>query len=233
MTQANVVASSAVNSAANVTLDKLQTTVRNWIRQPILPVVVVENADAGLRIAGALLEGGLNQIEVTLRTPGSLDAIEAIARIYPDMQLSVGTVRSEEDFRRAKDAGASLFISPGFTATLAQAATDINVSWVPGVATASEVMMAYEAGFRTLKFFPAMAAGGPKALAGLSSALGNDLAFIPTGGVTVNTLSDWKSISSVIAVGGTWLTVGFNESPQASQVLTTRVREALLAWEAA
>jgi len=217
----------------NIGLDKVQTIVRNWIRQPILPVVVVENAEAGLRIAGALLEGGLNQIEVTLRTPGSLEAIEAIARIYPDMQLSVGTVRSAEDFRRAKEAGASLFISPGFTTALAQAASDMNVSWVPGVATASEVMMAYEAGFRTLKFFPAMAAGGPKALSGLNSALGSDLAFIPTGGVTVNTLGDWKSIPSVIAVGGTWLTVGFNENPQAEQVLTHRVREALTAWEIA
>ncbi len=94
-------------------------------------------------------------------------------------------------------------------------------------------MMAHEAGFRTLKFFPAMAAGGPKALAGLASAVGRDLSFIPTGGVTVNTLGDWKAISSVVAVGGTWLTVGFSEGSQAHQVLVTRVREALLAWEAA
>jgi 2-dehydro-3-deoxyphosphogluconate aldolase/(4S)-4-hydroxy-2-oxoglutarate aldolase len=213
-------------------LDAIQQGTRHWLRQGILPVVVVEDEVAGLRIAEALCEGGLNQIEVTLRTAGALKAIEAIAKQYPDMQLSVGTVRTADDIRRAKDAGATLFISPGFTPSLAQAALALNVQWVPGVATASEIMMAHEAGFRTLKFFPAVPAGGAKALAGLSSALGSDLSFVPTGGVTVATLKDWKAIPTVRAVGGTWLTQGLLGDAASHTLLVERVREALQAWEA-
>lgn len=213
-------------------LEAMQRATRSWLRQGILPVVVVEDAVAGLRIADALREGGLNQIEVTLRTAGALEAIAAIAKHHPDMQLSVGTVRNADDIRRAKDAGATLFISPGFTPSLAQAALALNVQWVPGVATASEIMMAHEAGFRTLKFFPAVPAGGAKALAGLSSALGSDLTFVPTGGVTVATLKEWKAISSVLAVGGTWLTQGLTGDAASQAVLTERVREALQAWDA-
>jgi 2-dehydro-3-deoxyphosphogluconate aldolase / (4S)-4-hydroxy-2-oxoglutarate aldolase len=200
------------------------------IQQPILPVVVINKVSDALSLAGALQEGGLHQIEITLRTPASLQALEAIAKAFPELSLSAGTIRSEEDFKQAHNAGASFFISPGFTPRLAEAAQRLALDWIPGVATASEVMQAQEAGFHTLKFFPAVAAGGSKALSGITSAL-QGLHIIPTGGITVDTLGPWKALPCVHAVGGTWLTTGFDGSKEACATLIQRTREALLAWE--
>jgi 2-dehydro-3-deoxyphosphogluconate aldolase / (4S)-4-hydroxy-2-oxoglutarate aldolase len=204
----------------------------DWLAQPVLPVVVVDNASQGLWAAEALLAGGVNQIEITLRTQGAVDAITAIAKAFPAMRLSAGTIRSADDFKRAHDAGAQLFISPGFTSALAKAAHEQALCWVPGVATASEVMMAHEAGYGVLKFFPAMAAGGPNALAGIASAL-RDIRFIPTGGVKVDNLSVWKALPCVAGVGGTWLTTGLSYDAQGARTLAERAQLALIAWAAA
>jgi 2-dehydro-3-deoxyphosphogluconate aldolase / (4S)-4-hydroxy-2-oxoglutarate aldolase len=206
-----------------------QNPALQWLSQPILPVVVVENAAEGLWVAEGLTKGGIHQIEITLRTAGALDAISSIAREFPQMRLSAGTIRSADDFKRAHEAGATLFISPGFTSALAQAAHDQKLVWVPGVATASEVMMAHEAGFNVLKFFPAMAAGGPSALSGIASALGG-IRFIPTGGVKIDTLSQWKAIPCVAGVGGTWLTTGLSKDAVGATELAKRSTEALAAW---
>ena len=203
-----------------------------WLRQPILPVVVVDDVAAALDIAGGLQDGGLDQIEITLRTPQSLRALEAVARQFAPMRVAVGTVRHATDLRAARDAGATLAISPGFTPALAAAAAAIGLPWVPGVATASEAMMAHEAGCRVLKFFPAMAAGGPAALGGIASAL-QDLRFVPTGGVRVDALGAWKALPCVAAVGGTWLTTALEPGGAGRATLVARTREALAAWAAA
>ncbi len=204
----------------------------DWLAQPVLPVVVVDTVSQGLWTAEALLAGGIDQIEITLRTQGAVDAIAAIAKAFPAMRLSAGTIRSADDFKRAHDAGAQLFISPGFTPSLAKAAQDQRLCWIPGVATASEVMMANEAGHKVLKFFPAMAAGGPSALGGIASAL-RDIRFIPTGGVKVDNLGVWKALPCVAGVGGTWLTTGLAYDAQGARTLTERAQHALTAWAAA
>ncbi len=203
-----------------------------WLRQPILPVVVVDEVAAGLDIAAGLAEGGLDQIEITLRTPQSLRALAAVARQFPRMRVAVGTVRSAADLRAAREAGATLAISPGFTPALAAAAAATDLPWVPGVATASEVMLAHEAGCRVLKFFPALAAGGPAALGGIASAL-QDLRFVPTGGVRVDALAPWKALPCVAAVGGTWLTNGLEPGAAGRATLAARTRAALAAWASA
>jgi 2-dehydro-3-deoxyphosphogluconate aldolase / (4S)-4-hydroxy-2-oxoglutarate aldolase len=210
-------------------MNNTQNPALQWLTQPILPVVVVENAVEGLWVADGLSKGGIHQIEITLRTAGALEAIAAIAREFPQMRLSAGTIRRADDFKRAHEAGANLFISPGFTPALAKAAHDQKLTWVPGVATASEVMMAHEAGFSVLKFFPAMAAGGPSALSGIASALGG-IRFIPTGGVKVDTLNHWKAIACVVGVGGTWLTTGLTKDAAGAAELAKRSVEALAAW---
>jgi 2-dehydro-3-deoxyphosphogluconate aldolase/(4S)-4-hydroxy-2-oxoglutarate aldolase len=203
-----------------------------WLQQPILPVVVVDDVAQGLDIAAGLAEGGLQQIEITLRTPAALQALEAVAKAFPTMRLSAGTVRGPADLRAARDAGATLAISPGFTPALAAAASALDMPWMPGVATASEVMMAHESGWRVLKFFPAMAAGGPGALGGIASAL-SDLRFVPTGGVRVDTLGAWKALPCVAAVGGTWLTTALEPGAAGRATLARRTREALAAWAGA
>ena len=137
-----------------------------WLIAPVLPVVVVEDEDAALFIAGAFLEAGLRQIEITLRSRASMKALEAVARRFPAMKVAAGTVLEPPQIAAARDAGATLCVSPGFTPMLAEAMTAQAMPWVPGTATAGEVMRACEAGFSLLKFFPAMAAGGPAGPAG-------------------------------------------------------------------
>lgn len=201
-----------------------------WLNAPILPVVVINTVDEGLAIAEGLIEGGINQIEITLRTPVALEAIRAIAKAFPSMALSAGTVLSPTQFDQAHDAGATLFISPGLTETLAEYANTKGFAWVPGVATASEVMRAMELGYQTVKFFPAMAAGGPKALAGITAPLAK-VGVIPTGGVTLDNLPEWRKIPAVKACGGTWLTSGLpsghSKADDIAAMVATRSREAI------
>lgn len=206
--------------------------IRQWLKAPVLPVVVIESVTQALQIAEGLIAGGIPQIEITLRTDAAIPAIEAIAREFPQMKLSAGTVTQAEHFDRCADAGASLFISPGLTEKLAAHALAHQYVWVPGVATASEMMRASELGFQVVKFFPAMAAGGPKALQGITAPLSH-MTVIPTGGITLDNLKDWKKIKAVPAVGGSWLTSDLPASSAGSQVaalVQTRSQEALRAW---
>lgn len=200
-----------------------------WLRQGVLPVVVINNVKQGLEIAEGLCAGGITQIEITLRTSEALQAMGEIAMRFPDMRLSAGTVLTPQQFDQTADLGATLFISPGLTETLAEHALKKGYSWVPGVATASDVMRALELGFELLKFFPAMAAGGPKALAGITAPLAR-ARIIPTGGVTLENMPQWKEIKTVQAVGGTWLTAGLDQLDDVAKVVEQRAALAMAAW---
>ena len=205
-----------------------------WLVAPVLPVVVVEDQDAALFVAAAFQEAGLQQIEITLRTPASLKALEAVAARFPAMKVAAGTVLAPAQVAAVRDAGATLCVSPGFTDALAQAMRAHAMPWVPGVATAGEVMRASEAGYSLLKFFPAMASGGPPALQAIASALrparGGDLDFIPTGGVTLDNMISWKALGCVAAVGGTWLARDSLVVSRAHASIVAAAREALARW---
>lgn len=200
-----------------------------WLRQGVLPVVVISSVKQGLDIAEGLCAGGITQIEITLRTPAALQAMGEIAKQFPDMRLSAGTVLTAEQFDQSADQGATLFISPGLTEALAAHALKKNYAWVPGVATASEMMRALELGFELLKFFPAMAAGGPKTLAGITAPLAA-ARVVPTGGVTLENLPQWREIQAVEAVGGTWLTAGLDSVADVAKVVEQRAAQAVAAW---
>lgn len=205
-----------------------------WLVAPVLPVVVVDDADAALFVAGAFLEAGLHQIEITLRSAGSLAGVAAVARQFPMMKVAAGTVLAPSQIAAVKDAGATLCVSPGFTPALAEAMKAHAMAWVPGVATAGEVMRACEAGYSLLKFFPAMAAGGPSALQAIAAALKparhGDLDFIPTGGVSLENMIAWKATGCVVAVGGTWLARDSLVVSRAHAGIVSAAREALAAW---
>jgi 2-dehydro-3-deoxyphosphogluconate aldolase/(4S)-4-hydroxy-2-oxoglutarate aldolase len=207
-----------------------------WLVAPVLPVVVADAAEDALFVAGAFLEGGLQQIEITLRTPASLQALESVARRFPTLKVAAGTVLEPAQVAAARNAGATLCVSPGFTPALAEAMNLNAMPWVPGVATASEVMQACEAGYSLLKFFPAMAAGGPPALQAIASALrparNGNLDFIPTGGVTLANMISWKSLGCVAAVGGTWLAKDSLVISRAHASIVAATREALARWNA-
>jgi 2-dehydro-3-deoxyphosphogluconate aldolase / (4S)-4-hydroxy-2-oxoglutarate aldolase len=202
---------------------------RGWLRQGVLPVVVIPNMKQGLQIAEGLCAGGITQIEITLRTPQALHAIGEIAKRFPDMHVSAGTVLTPAQFDQSADQGATLFISPGLTEVLAEHALKKGYAWVPGVATASEMMRGLELGFELLKFFPAMAAGGPKALAGITAPL-TAARIVPTGGVTLENLPQWREIKAVQAVGGTWLTAGLDQVADVAKVVEQRAAQAVAAW---
>ena len=170
----------------------------------IMPVVTIERADQAVPLAHALLEGGLTAIEVTLRTPAGLPGIEAIARHVPQMAVGAGTVLSPADLRAVAEAGASFALSPGSTPDLLVAAKTSPIPFVPGVATASEVMAVLAAGLTTMKLFPASIVGGVPMLRALAGPLG-DAMFCPTGGVSLDNAGAYLAEPNVLCVGGTWI----------------------------
>ncbi|TDC74112.1 bifunctional 4-hydroxy-2-oxoglutarate aldolase/2-dehydro-3-deoxy-phosphogluconate aldolase [Actinomadura sp. 7K507] len=172
---------------------------------PVIPVVVLDDAGAAVPMARALVEGGLPVIEVTLRTPAALEAIERIAAEVPDAVVGAGTVAGAEDAERSAAAGARFLVSPGRTPRLQAAMVATGLPFLPGVATASEAMALLEDGITAMKFFPAEASGGAAFLKALAGPLPR-IRFCPTGGVTPGNAADYLALGNVGCVGGSWLT---------------------------
>ena len=171
---------------------------------PVIPVIVLHDVAHAVPMARALLAGGIRMLEVTLRTPQALACMEAIARDVPEAIVGAGTVRSAADAQAASMAGAQFVVSPGYTHQVGKACHDLGLPLLPGVATGSEIMMAQEDGFTELKFFPAMQAGGMAMLKAWGGPFG-DVAFCPTGGVTLQNAPELLALPNVLCVGGSWL----------------------------
>lgn len=172
---------------------------------PVIPVIVVDRLEQAVPMAEALLAGGVRVLEVTMRTPVALAAIEAIARHLPEAIVGAGTLRSAADAVSASNAGSRFAVSPGYTAALGQACRAVSLPLLPGVATAGEVMAACDDGLRFLKLFPAVAVGGVPLLKGLAGPF-PDVAFCPTGGLTAATAPQFLALPNVPVCGGSWLT---------------------------
>lgn len=170
---------------------------------PVIPVLVVDEVRQAAPLARALVAGGLPVLEVTLRTPAALEAIAEMAQV-PGARVGAGTVLSAHDAARARAAGATFAVSPGATAALVSACSAQGLPLLPGAATASEVMTLLEAGYRTLKFFPAEAAGGIPMLQALRGPL-PQASFCPTGGITAESAAAWLNLQNVVCVGGSWV----------------------------
>lgn len=172
---------------------------------PVIPVIVLQHVDDAVPVAQALVDGGVRVLEVTMRTPVALRCIEAIARAVPQAIVGAGTVRSAADARAALAAGARFAVSPGYTAAVGAACREIGLPLLPGVATASELMAAQDAGHHFVKFFPASAAGGIPLLKALAGPF-PDVSFCPTGGITPQNARDFLALPQVKVCGGSWLT---------------------------
>lgn len=170
---------------------------------PVIPVLVVGDAERATGLAEALVSGGLPVLEVTLRTPAALEVIRRMAKVAGG-HVGAGTVLTPDEVKRAKDAGASFAVSPGATEVLVQACIDEALPLLPGAATASEAMLLLEAGYDMLKFFPAEAAGGVKYLKSLAGPL-PQISFCPTGGVTLESAPTYLSLPTIPCVGGSWI----------------------------
>ncbi len=171
---------------------------------PVLPVVTIEDKAQAVPLARALLAGGVNTIEVTLRTPAALGAIRAIADAAPEMIVGAGTVLTEDDLKAAIDAGARYALSPGGTKKLMKAAANAKVPFIPGVATSSEIMRGLELGYTHFKFFPAEQLGGVAALKGIGAPLPK-ARFCPTGSITLEKAPAYLALANVVCVGGSWI----------------------------
>lgn len=174
-------------------------------RGPVIPVIVVDTIGQAVPLAQALVAGGVTVLEVTLRTPVALAAIEAMARTVPQAIVGAGTLRTVADVRAAKDAGARFGVSPGYTREIGAACREAGLPLLPGVATPGEVLAAAADGHVFLKFFPAAAAGGVPMLKALAGPF-PDIAFCPTGGISAETAPQYLALPNVRVVGGSWLT---------------------------
>lgn len=173
----------------------------------VIPVLIFDDPERAASTAGALITGGLSVLEVTLRTDSAWEALAAIIDAHPGARVGVGTVLDEEQVVRAKAFGAAFAVSPGFDPRLSAAALSSDLFYLPGVATASEVMLARRAGHRFLKFFPAEAAGGLAMLKSFASPF-RDIDFCPTGGVGPGNAADYLAQPNVACVGGSWVASG-------------------------
>jgi 2-dehydro-3-deoxyphosphogluconate aldolase / (4S)-4-hydroxy-2-oxoglutarate aldolase len=177
-----------------------------WIAKTrFLPIITLNDANDAVPLAEALLAGGIDAIELTLRTPQALAGIEALAKAMSgQMWIGAGTILSVEDFERAHNAGATFFVSPGFDPSIGHWPLSKKLLWLPGTHTASEVMVARRMGFKNLKFFPAETAGGIDHLKNLAPVY-PDVKFCPTGGISRERVKDYLALPNVQAVGGSWV----------------------------
>ncbi len=170
----------------------------------VIPVLEVAALDQAAPLAKALAAGGLRVIELTLRTDCALDAVKAMKDAAPDLIVGMGTVRNVGDIEQSIAAGAEFLVTPGTSARLLSALADCGAPALPGVATASEAMTAYEAGFAAMKFFPAEPAGGLAYLKSLGGPLPG-IVFCPTGGISADKAPEYLSLANVACVGGSWI----------------------------
>ncbi|GAB3438144.1 bifunctional 4-hydroxy-2-oxoglutarate aldolase/2-dehydro-3-deoxy-phosphogluconate aldolase [Massilia solisilvae] len=170
----------------------------------VIPVIAIDDPATAVPLARALVAGGIRVLEVTLRTAHGLDAIRAMSQVEGAI-VGVGTLTQPEEFAAARDAGAVFGVSPGLTPALIEAAKKSGLPLLPGVMTPSEVMAAREAGFRQLKLFPAVPAGGVGMLSAIAGPL-PDVTFCPTGGISIDTAPQFLKLKNVACVGGSWLT---------------------------
>lgn len=183
----------------DLTLEKALT------RGPVIPVLVIDRVDDAVPLARALLAGGVQVLEVTLRTPAALDVIRTLVREVPEALVAAGTVTTPEQWEAVAHAGAHLAVSPGLTPRLLSALHNgAPTPLLPGVATASELMTAMDAGLNRFKFFPAQQAGGVGMLKAFHGPFA-DAVFCPTGGITFGTAASYLALPNVACVGGSWL----------------------------
>ena len=210
----------SASAAAASRSDRLKELLR---LAPVIPVITIERVEDAVPLARALVSGGLRLLEITLRTPAGRDAAAAIIAEVPEAVVGIGTVLTPQDLARSRELGARFALSPGATPELLDAAAASDLPFMPGVATASELMAALARGFDIVKFFPAVPAGGVAALKALGGPF-PQVRFCPTGGVSEDNAAEWLALPNVVVVGGSWLTPASEIRGGAWDRITERAR---------
>ena len=180
------------------------TVLERLARSIVVPVVVIEDAKDAVPCANAMVAGGIDVMEITLRTAAALDSIKAVAENCPDMLVGVGTVLNLDQCKAAIEAGAKFIVSPGFDAEVVDYCIANNVPVTPGCVTPTEITMAVNRGLKVIKFFPANVYGGLNAMKNLSAPFGG-VKFMPTGGVNTANIKEYTDAPFIHAVGGSWV----------------------------
>ncbi|BCA94104.1 ketohydroxyglutarate aldolase [Legionella antarctica] len=171
---------------------------------PVIPVIVIKDLAHTIPLATALLAGGINVLEVTLRTAIALDAVKLLTRTFPQALVGVGTVSTPDQLQQAIDVGAKFAISPGQTNALLKAGLEGDIPLIPGIASVSELMAGLSLGYTHFKFFPAAAAGGVQMLRAMYGPF-PQARFCPTGGINEENYRDYLALPNVSCVGGSWI----------------------------
>lgn len=200
--------------------------IERLAKAPVVPLVAPNDAESAIKTTRALVEGGLSVVEVVLRTPAAVDCLGEITRAVPEAIIGAGTVLSEDQAEAVMEQGAKFIVLPGLYTPVIRLAQSANLPVFPGVATATEAQNAWNMGLRSLKFFPASLAGGPAMLKALGSVF-KGISFMPTGGVSAANLSEYLSLPSVLACGGSWLTPARAIEEENFEVITRLAAEAV------
>jgi 2-dehydro-3-deoxyphosphogluconate aldolase/(4S)-4-hydroxy-2-oxoglutarate aldolase len=172
----------------------------------VVPVIAIERASDAVALADALLEGGLRVAEITFRTQAAAETLALLRDARPELLIGAGTMLDVDQVEAAVAAGARFGLAPGFDRDIIEAAARHGLPFAPGVMTPSDLGAAAKRGVRFAKFFPAGAAGGPRVLEAIAAPFAHlDIRYIPTGGISLDTMQDWLSMKTVAAVGGTWI----------------------------
>lgn len=191
---------------------------------PVVPVIIHDDVSTARALAEALVAGGLTNLEVTLRTPNALKVMAEMAKVEGAV-VGSGTCRKRDDMKASQDAGCQFMVSPGAPVALLEAAEDISIPLLPGIASPTEAMAAALMGYSYLKFFPAEAMGGAPVLKSFASPLA-DLIFCPTGGIDLEKAKTYLKLSNVICVGGSWVVPADKIEAGEFEAITALAREA-------
>lgn len=198
------------------------------LKRPVIPVIVIDNADDAEPLAEALLKGGMDVIEVTCRTAAAPEALARIKKAFPEMLLGAGTVVTSAQAQMCIDTGVSFGLAPGLNPDTVEFFQENNTLFIPGVMTPSEIEAGLALGCKLLKFFPAGAAGGITMLKNLGAPYGPlGVRFCPTGGVSLDNMNDYLSLPIVSAIGGSWLATKQQIADKQWSVITQQVKDAL------
>lgn len=198
------------------------------LKRPVIPVIVIDDANDAEPLAEALLNGGMDVIEVTCRTAAAPEALARIKKAFPDMLLGAGTVVTPDQAKMCIDTGVSFGLAPGLNPDTVEFFRENNTLFIPGVMTPSEIEAGLAMGLKMLKFFPAGAAGGVNMLKNLSAPYASfGVQFCPTGGLNLDNMNDYLSLPTVSAIGGSWLATKQQIADKQWDVITLQVKEAL------
>lgn len=198
------------------------------LKRPVIPVIVIDDADDAEPLAEALLEGGMDVVEITCRTAAAPEALARIKRAFPEMLLGAGTVVTPDQAKMCIDTGVGFGLAPGLNPDTVKFFQDNGTLFIPGVMTASEIEQGLSLGCKLLKFFPAAAAGGPNMLKNLAAPYGPlGVRFCPTGGIKLENMADYLALPVVACIGGSWLATKQQIAEKQWSQITNQVKEVL------